>query len=153
MRLSPAALEVLFDAADVLTEGQVDHGRYFGSTMLTIDLPKAQRRLSEACDAPCARRVATLMNDDDRVRARARKVALDQASRTAGTMTTPVIDLHAVHRPPAPPPPPPLPRPPPLPPAAPPLPDARARVRLDLDVEGAAPHPLRRPILLGTGSH
>jgi hypothetical protein len=126
VRLSPAGLDVLFDASEVLTEGQVERGRYFGSTMLTIDLPRAQPRLSDPCDPACARRVATLMTDDERVRVRARKVALAQAARTAGEMTTPAVDLH-VHR-------------------------DGARVRLDLDVEGAAPHPPRRPILLGAGS-
>jgi hypothetical protein len=126
VRLSPAALDVLFEQAELLVEGQVDHGRYFGSTMLTIDLPRARRRLSDPCDAPCAQRVAALMADDDRVRVRARKIALEQAARTAGSMTTPAVDLH-VHR-------------------------DGARVRLDLDVEGDAPHPPRRPILLGAGT-
>ncbi|MCA9679251.1 MAG: hypothetical protein H6709_15565 [Kofleriaceae bacterium] len=111
--LSPAALEVLFDHADVLSEGQVEAGRYFGSTMMTIDLARAQPRISEECDAGCARRVVELMPGDDQVRERARAIAVAEATRTAGALTAPAIDLH-VRR-------------------------DGARLRLDLDVEGAAP--------------
>src|SRR5207237_442114 len=68
VRLSPAALDLLFARADVISEGQraVRGGRdsYFGSTMLTLDLPSLAPLLSDACDAGTARRLAALLEGD-----------------------------------------------------------------------------------------
>ena len=61
-RLSRAALELVLGRAEVISEGQrsVRGGRdaYFGSTMLTIDLPSLELLLRDACDAGTARRLA-----------------------------------------------------------------------------------------------
>jgi hypothetical protein len=96
VRLAPAGLDVLFDEMRVLTEGQIDGERYFGSTMMTVDLARVQPRVSDECDPACARRIVDLAADDERVRARARRIALDQAQRT-GDLESPAVDLH-VHR-------------------------------------------------------
>ena len=60
-RLSPAALELVLGRAEVISEGQrgLRNGRdaYFGSTMLTIDLPSLDLLLRDACDAGTARRL------------------------------------------------------------------------------------------------
>src|SRR5205814_10101022 len=42
MHLGTAAIEVLFAVAEVLSEGGRDGARYFGSTMITIDLGRAR---------------------------------------------------------------------------------------------------------------
>lgn len=94
VRLAPAGLELMFEQAKVLTEGQVDAKRYFGSTMMTIELAALAARVSEDCDAACARRVAALMVNDDRVRLRARRVAIAEAERAGGTIEAPTVDLH-----------------------------------------------------------
>ena len=97
VRLAPVGLELLFDQAKVLTEGQLDGDRYHGSTMLTLDLAALRDLLSDECDAACARRVAELAAADDRVRERARRVAFTEAQRRGGRLALPAIDLH-VHR-------------------------------------------------------
>ena len=94
VRLSPAAIEVLFDVAAVLSEGQADGARYFGSTMLTIDLSRATPHVSDDCDIATVRRVAELAATDDRVRRCARGVAAAQAARFAGEhLRDPQIDF------------------------------------------------------------
>jgi predicted trehalose synthase len=97
VRLAPAGLDVLFDEARVLTEGQVDGARYYGSTMMTIDLARVQEKVSDECDAALARRVAELAAADERVRERARKLAVGAAERLHGDLDAPTIDVH-VHR-------------------------------------------------------
>ena len=63
-----AALELVLGRAEVISEGQrgVRDGRdaYFGSTMLTIDLPSLDLLLRDACDAGTARRLAELLESD-----------------------------------------------------------------------------------------
>ena len=67
-RLSRAALELVLGRAEVISEGQrgVRGGRdaYFGSTMLTIDLPSLDLLLRDACDAGTARQLAELLEAD-----------------------------------------------------------------------------------------
>ena len=93
VRLSPAALDVLFDAPCVLSEGQVDPDRFTGSTMLTIDLARTADRVSDPADAATARRVAEFLPEDGRARARARRIALSEAARSAGALDAPQVDL------------------------------------------------------------
>lgn len=93
VRLAPAGLELLFDEARVLTEGEMDGERYRGSTMMTIDLARLQPRVSDDCDDGTAKRVAALMSDDDRARVRARRVALSEAVRAGGAIEEPEIDV------------------------------------------------------------
>ncbi|HUH04029.1 MAG TPA: hypothetical protein VML75_18660, partial [Kofleriaceae bacterium] len=64
IKLSSAAIEILFDAASHLSEGQVEHGGFFGSVMVTIDLARAARLMSDPCDDAAARRVADLIGTD-----------------------------------------------------------------------------------------
>jgi hypothetical protein len=84
LRLSSAALEILFDHAEVLSEGQRSGAGYFGSTMVTIDLSRAAEVLREPCDASSARRVAELCALDPRVKARAKGLATSEAAARAG---------------------------------------------------------------------
>ena len=65
-RLSRAALDLVFERAEVMSEGQrssrAGQPVYFGSTMLTIDLEALAPQLREPCDAGTARRLATLLS-------------------------------------------------------------------------------------------
>jgi hypothetical protein len=97
VRLAPAGLDVLFDEARVISEGQLDGPRWYGSTMMTIDLARVAPKLSDDCDQGCARRVAELAAADERVRERTRRLALAHAVRDAGPLEGPAIDLR-VHR-------------------------------------------------------
>jgi len=84
VRLSSAAIEILFDLAAVLSEGQLEQDGYFGSTMITIDLGRATQVVSDDCHAATALRVTDLLADDDRVHQRARRLALAEAEGRAG---------------------------------------------------------------------
>jgi len=88
-RLSRAALDLLFARADLISEGQraVRGGRdaYFGSTMLTIDLPDLAMLLRDACDAGTARRLAALLESDEAVARRVQELAARETARVAGT--------------------------------------------------------------------
>jgi hypothetical protein len=94
VHLGTAAIEVLFDVVEVLSEGGRQGGRYFGSTMLTFDLGRARAALREACDAADARRVAELLEKDARIAARARALALTAAEeRVGGRLAAPEVEL------------------------------------------------------------
>jgi hypothetical protein len=88
VRLSPAALDLLFARAEVISEGQraMRGGRdsYFGSTMLTLDLPSLASLLSDACDAGTARRLAALLENDADVAKRVQQLAERETERVAG---------------------------------------------------------------------
>lgn len=91
VRLSGAAMDVLFARADLLSEGQrsVKSGQgqgkegYFGSTMLTIDLPSMADVLRDECDAGTAHRLVALMEGDATLPRRIREIALREATRIA----------------------------------------------------------------------
>lgn len=94
-RLSQPALELLLDGAEVLSEGeridtspvQTSDGplpTIYGSTMLTIDLAKVAGRVREACNKETAGRVAAQIAVDERVGARLRLMATQEATRLAG---------------------------------------------------------------------
>jgi len=86
-RLSRAALDVLFARAELLSEGQrsVRGGKegYFGSTMLTMDLPSLADVLRDACDAGTAHRLVALMEADSTLPRRIREIAEREAGRIA----------------------------------------------------------------------
>jgi hypothetical protein len=84
VHIGTAAIELLFGVAEVLSEGQLDGARYFGSTMITIDLERARAALRDDCDAASAKRLADLVPHDPRVQARARALAAAAASERAG---------------------------------------------------------------------
>ena len=93
-RLSRAALELVVGRAEVISEGQrgVRGGRdaYFGSTMLTIDLPSLDLLLRDACDAGTARRLAELLESDETAQQRIQALAASEAERVAGEPPTSV---------------------------------------------------------------
>jgi hypothetical protein len=87
-RISRAALELVLGRAEVISEGQrgVRNGRdaYFGSTMLTIDLPALDLLLRDACDAGTARQLAELLEADATAGRRIEALAEAEAARVAG---------------------------------------------------------------------
>ena len=87
-RLSRAALELVLGRAEVMSEGQrgLRNGRdaYFGSTMMTIDLPSLDLLLRDACDAGTARRLAELLESDAEAGTRIEALAETEAARVAG---------------------------------------------------------------------
>lgn len=100
-RLSRAALDLLFSRADIISEGQRNQrgGRdaYFGSTMLTFDLPSLAVLLRDACDAGTARRLASLLEADAAVGERIEELARQEAVRVAGA-TPKSVSTHVAIR-------------------------------------------------------
>ena len=100
-RLSPAALDLIFARVEVISEGQraLRNGNdsYFGSTMLTIDLPALGAYLRDACDAGTARRLAALLEGDAGVARRIQELAEREATRVAGAVPK-QVGAHVVIR-------------------------------------------------------
>jgi hypothetical protein len=87
-KLSVAAIEILLDRARVLSEGRrsaspTAAARYFGSTMITVDISAIGDAVREPCDARATARVAALMRDDVRITRRVQKIAAREAERLA----------------------------------------------------------------------
>jgi hypothetical protein len=87
-RLSGTALDLILGQAAVISEGQrstrAGMPAYFGSTMLTIDLPSMASLLREPCDAGCAARLATEMQTDPAAVERLKAIAAREAERVSG---------------------------------------------------------------------
>lgn len=88
-RLSQPAIELLFERAQILSEGERVRGlhgadTFYGSTMLTIDLAAATAWVREPCDTEAARRVAALMASDGRVARSLHQTIEREAHRLAG---------------------------------------------------------------------
>ena len=83
--VSPAGFELLLSAASTISEGQITAGgRYYGSTMLTLDLRQAHCWIRDACDMATALRLTQLLEKEPHLIGAVRKVALDEARRLAG---------------------------------------------------------------------
>lgn len=90
--LSPGAIEVLFDQADLVVEGGEELGgrraadhRIYATVMVTIDLSRCAPHFREPADEATARRVAELMEGDPQVQQRLHTLAAREAARLAGT--------------------------------------------------------------------
>jgi hypothetical protein len=87
-RLSLAAIEILLERAQILSEGQRSAAptaarAYFGSTMVTIDVARLGDLVREPCDARSAARVAELVRGDARLARRVEQIAAREAQRLA----------------------------------------------------------------------
>lgn len=83
--ISPVAIEVLLASATRISEGQVAaDGRYYGSTMLTIDLERVRDRVCDVCDVATAARLAQLLRQEPTVQQRTGRLALEEARRISG---------------------------------------------------------------------
>lgn len=88
-KLSVAAIEILVERARILSEGKraaapTAKSRYFGSTMITVDVATLGELVREPCDARAAARVAELIRGDGRVSRRVQRIAAREAERLAG---------------------------------------------------------------------
>ena len=89
-RLSSAGVEMLLGRAARLSEGQVLAGnRYYGSTMLTLDLQELHDVVRDSCDAATAARLARLLEGNPAVTREVRAIARQEACRIAGRQLTP----------------------------------------------------------------
>jgi hypothetical protein len=88
-RLSRAALELIFGAAGIMSEGQrqARDGReiFFGSTMLTIELPAVAGFVRDVCDARAAQHLCALLATDTVAAARIKSIAAVEAERLCRT--------------------------------------------------------------------
>jgi hypothetical protein len=88
-RLSVAAIEILLERGKILSEGQramspTAKARWFGSTMITVDVATLADVVRDPCDARAAARVAELVSGDGRVTKRVQRIAGREADRLAG---------------------------------------------------------------------
>jgi hypothetical protein len=89
--LSPGAIEVLFDHAELVVEGGEELGgrraapdlRMFATVMVSIDLARCATQVREPADEATARRVAELMEAEPRVHQRLRSLAARELARLA----------------------------------------------------------------------
>ena len=94
--LAPAALELLHGAARVMSEGEFTGDLYEGSTMMSVDFTRTVNMVSDPPDATTAQRVAFLYASDEKCRDHARRVAVAEAKRRAGTeLTAAHIDVES----------------------------------------------------------
>jgi len=93
--LDPAAVEVLLASATRISEGQVGpDGRFYGSTMLTIDLERIRPQVRDACDVATAARLAALLEAEVTLHERLGRLAVSEARRIAGSgLRRPEADL------------------------------------------------------------
>lgn len=89
--LSPPAIELLFEHAELVVEGGEELGgrragerRVFATVMVTIDLARCAGLVREPADAATARRVSELMQAEPRVHERLRSLATRELARLAG---------------------------------------------------------------------
>jgi hypothetical protein len=79
--LGPRADEVLFHRAEVLTEGRVEGGSFFGSTLVTIDLERVDDALRGPSGEGERQRVLEAASGSVRVRLRAMRAACADVAR------------------------------------------------------------------------
>jgi hypothetical protein len=99
VRLAPVAVDILHDAARMLSEGELAGDIYAGSTMLTVDLTRTANVISDPPDASTAQKVALLYAADDRCRDHAKRIAVAEARKAAGCeLTAPHVDVESRSR-------------------------------------------------------
>lgn len=80
--LAPSAVDLLFERAEAVVEGDLDSGgsrNAFATVMLTIDLEKVAPLIRERPDVATAERIAELLAGNRQVRARLESLALAHA--------------------------------------------------------------------------
>jgi len=88
-RLSIAGVEMVLSGVSKLSEGQVlADERYYGSTMLTVDLRDVQQSVRDSCDVATGMRLARLWVHHEAVTDRVRAIAHAEAERIANQPLT-----------------------------------------------------------------
>lgn len=84
-RLSLAGIETLLSRVSKLSEGQVlGDQRYYGSTMLTLDVRELDDTVRDTCDVATAMRLARLLSHSEAMTDRVRALAHAEAATIAG---------------------------------------------------------------------
>ncbi len=79
--LSSAAAELLVEKAQVLSEGQVEDQRFYGSTMMSLDLRRLETDVSDQVSAETTTRFSSLAAADKRLQKQTRELAVAEAER------------------------------------------------------------------------
>lgn len=79
--LGARTVDELFRVADVLSEGALNEGTFFGTTLVTIDLGRALPSLDLAGDAALCARIVDAIGGSVRVRLRALRLAEEDLAR------------------------------------------------------------------------
>lgn len=79
--LTREAEERLFRNVEVLSEGAVRDGAWFGSTMITVDLDRLEGELRDPLDAEARERLLAAIAGSVRVRIRAMRLARAEVAR------------------------------------------------------------------------
>jgi len=111
-RISPAGFEVLLACAKRISEGKVeDHGIFYGSTMITLDLSNPGPQIRAGQDPAAAERMAALLSKDRKLLRRLERLGVAEACQVAGgELSDPEVDIRVTSK--------------------------EQRVLLDIDVEG-----------------
>ena len=83
--LSSTAAALLVARAQVLSEGQIEHGRFYGSTMMSLDLRRLEDEVSDEVSAETANRFGALAAADPELLAHTRALGIAEAKRLAGS--------------------------------------------------------------------
>ena len=84
--LSPAGLELLLASSNRISEGQVtSRGRYYGTTMLTIDLEHTGEKVQDVQDVSTASRLARHMEQEPAALQQVVRLAVREAGNVAGS--------------------------------------------------------------------
>ena len=83
--ISPAGLELLLAGASRISEGQVtSRGRYYGTTMLTIDLQHTGGKVRQVRDVSTSSRLARHLEQEPAAMQQVVRLAVREASNVAG---------------------------------------------------------------------
>ena len=84
--LSPAGLELLLASSNRISEGQVtSRGRYYGTTMLTIDLEHTGEKVQDVQDVSTASRLARHIEQERSALQQVVRLAVREAGNVAGS--------------------------------------------------------------------
>jgi uncharacterized membrane protein YccC len=82
-RVSVAGFDLLLRAARRISEGELAGVRYYGSTMVTLDLEASRAEVRDRCDVATAARLARLLAAESELLSRLRALAEGEARRIA----------------------------------------------------------------------
>ncbi len=84
--LSPAGLELALASSSRISEGQVtSRGRYYGTTMITIDLESTGETVQDVQDVSTASRLARHLEQERSAMQQVVRLAVREASNVAGS--------------------------------------------------------------------
>jgi len=91
--VSVAGFQALLTSATQVSEGQAnDDGRYFGSTIVSIDLQELKEQINDACDVATATRLCQCMAEDRDVLAQMGAIGQSEAQKLC---SGPLVDAES----------------------------------------------------------